>query len=287
MTAQSPVRGRGLVRRGFQHRPGAMVWVSLVIVAAALVAAIIGPLLVPGATDQHLLTGITPPGPGHPLGTDQLGRDVLQLLVAGARTAVLGALVVALGSLVLGNMIGVPAGYFGGWRDGLAMRWADLMFSLPALLVAIVVTGVLGGGFVLAVLVLVVLFSPGDARLARAAVLDQRHRPYVEAARLLDLSASRIMSRHVWPNVMPVVTANAFLNFAFALVALASLSFLGLGVEPGSPDWGRTLADNRSQLLANPWAALAPAIAIVTTAVAVTIVGDWVHERLEARGRAR
>lgn len=287
MSAPLSVTGPGLVRRRFKHRPGAMVWLSFVIVAAALVAAIFGPLLVPDATDQSLLTGMTTPGPGHPLGTDQLGRDVLQLLVAGARTAVLGALAVAVGSLVMGNLIGVPAGYFGGWRDGLAMRWADLMFSLPALLVAIVVTGVLGGGFILAVLVLVVLFSPGDTRLSRAAVLDQRHRPYVEAARLLDLSPSRIMARHVWPNVIPVVTSNAFLNFAFALVALASLSFLGLGVEPGSPDWGRTLADNRSQLLGNPWAALAPALAIIATAVAVTIVGDWVHERLEERGRAR
>lgn len=274
-------------RRRVRHRPAVMVWLSFVIVAAAVIAAVFGPVLVPGATDQNLLTGITGPGQGHPLGTDQLGRDVLQLLVAGARTAVLGALAVAGGSFVIGNLIGVPAGYLGGWRDSLAMRWADLMFSLPALLVAIVVTGVLGGGFVLAVLVLIVLFSPSDTRLSRAAVLDQRHRPYVEAARLLDLSPARIMARHVWPNIIPVVAANAFLNFAFALVSLAGLSFLGLGVEPGSPDWGRTLSDNRSQLLGNPWAAVAPAIAIIATAVAVTIVGDWLHERLEARGRAR
>ncbi|GAA3407593.1 hypothetical protein [Streptosporangium vulgare] len=114
-------------------------------------AAVLAPWTVPGATDQDLVLGITGPVPGHPLGTDDLGRDVLELLVAGARTAVPGALCVAVGSMLIGNLIGLPAGYFGGWADALAMRWADLMFSLPALLVAIVVAGVLGGGYGLAV----------------------------------------------------------------------------------------------------------------------------------------
>ncbi|MGW4421979.1 ABC transporter permease [Streptosporangium sp. NPDC004631] len=269
------------------RRPPVSVVAALAVLLAVAVAAAFAPWLVPGATGQDLMLGITRPGPGHPLGTDDLGRDVLELLVAGARTAVPGALCVAAGSMLIGNLVGLPAGYLGGWADALAMRWADLMFSLPALLVAIVVAGVLGGGYGLAIAVLVVLFAPTDTRVVRGAVLEQRYRPYVEAARLKNLSAWRIMIRHVWPNIAPVALANAFLNFAYALVSLASLSFLGLGVPAGSPDWGRTLSDNRTQILANPWAVIAPGLAIIATAAALNIVGDWLYERVDRRGRAR
>lgn len=268
-------------------RRGALVLVALAVLAVALGAALFGWLIVPDATGQDLALGITYPGPGHPLGTDELGRDVLQLLAAGARTAVLGALAVSAGSMLLGNLIGLPAGYLGGWSDTVAMRWADLMLSVPALLVAIVVAGTLGGGFGLAVAVLIALFAPTDARVVRGAVLEQRAKPYVEAVRLQSLPPWRIMTRHVWPNVVPVALANAFLNFAYALVSLASLSFLGLGVATGSPDWGRTLADNKGQLFTNPWAAVAPGLAIIITAAAVNIVGDWLQERAEARRLAR
>ncbi|GAA3210478.1 ABC transporter permease [Actinocorallia longicatena] len=267
--------------------PGPAVAVALLVVAVALFCALFSWLIVPDATEQDLTLGITYPGPGHPLGTDDLGRDVLQLLIAGARTAVLGALAVSAGSMLIGNLTGLPAGYLGGWADGLAMRWADLMLSVPPLLVAIVVAGVMGGGYGLAIIVLIVLFSPTDARVVRGAVLEQRGRPYVEAARLQNLPAWRIMSRHVWPNIVPVALANTFLNFAYALVSLASLSFLGLGVPPGSPDWGRTLADNKSQLFANPWASVAPGLAIIITAAAVNVVGDWLQERAEERMLAR
>lgn len=267
--------------------PGPAVAVALLVLAVAAVAALFGGLILPDATAQDLATGITFPGPGHPLGTDELGRDVLSLLAAGAGTAVLGALAVSAGSMALGNLVGLPAGYLGGRADAVAMRWADLMLSLPALLVAIVVAGVMGGGFGLAIAVLVVLFAPTDARVVRGAVLEQRSRAYVEAARLQNLSSWRIMTRHVWPNIVPVALANAFLNFAYALVSLASLSFLGLGVAAGSPDWGRTLADNKGQLFANPWAAVAPGLAIIITAAAVTVVGDWLQERAEQRRLAR
>lgn len=274
-------------RRPARRRPGPVVLLAALVAAVALGCALLGPVLLPGATDQDLMLGVSRPGGGHPLGTDDLGRDVLQLLVVGARTAVLGALLIAAGSLLLGHLLGLPAGYRGGWADQLAMRWTDLMFSLPALLVAIVVTGVAGGSYLLAVLTLVVLFSPGDTRVVRAAVLEQRHRPYVEAATLSNLPGRTVALRYIWPNIAPVVLGNAFLNFGFALVSLSSLSFLGLGVAPGSADWGRTLADNRGQLLSNPWAAVAPGVAIILTAAAVNVLGDWLHRRLDERGLQR
>jgi peptide/nickel transport system permease protein len=277
-------RGRGARPRRW---PGTVVAVGLVVSGLALLAALVGPLFLPDATQQDVLLGVSHPSAAHPLGTDDLGRDVLQMVAVGARSSVLGALLIAAGSLLLGHLIGLPAGYRGGWVDQVAMRWTDLMFSLPALLVAIVVTGVVGGGYLLAVLTLVVLFSPGDTRVVRAAVLEQRQRPYVEAARLSNLRDRTIALRYIWPNIAPVVTGNAFLNFGFALVALSSLSFLGLGIAPGSADWGRMLADNRSLLLSNTWAVVAPGLAIIATAAAVNVVGDWLHRRLDERGLRR
>ena len=268
-------------RRGWRTLSRAP-WVrigALVVVVVVLVVACLAPIFLKDATQQDVLLGVTPPGDGHPLGTDELGRDVFSLLLAGATTSVLGALAIAAGSMLIGVLIGTPAGYFGGRFDAVAMRWTDLMFSIPALLVAIVVSGVMGGGYILAIGVLIVLFSPGDTRVARSGALEQAHKPYVEAARVLGLSSTRILGRHVWPNVAPLSLANAFLNFAFALVALASLSFLGLGVGPGSPDWGRTLAESRTLLFDNPWAAIAPGLAIIITAASVNILGDWLAAR--------
>jgi peptide/nickel transport system permease protein len=261
--------------------------IAATVAITAVIAALLSPWLVPDAMSQSLTTGVTRPSADHWLGTDRLGRDVAELLIAGARTSVFGAVAITAGSMAIGNVIGLYAGFAGGMADAVAMRWVDIMFSVPALLVAIVVAGLFGGGLVLAVVVLAVLFSPNDARVVRAAVLEQRHLPYIEAATLLDLSARKIALRHVWPNAMPIILPQVFLNFAFALVALASLSFLGLGVPAGSPDWGRTLTDNKDQLFTNPWAAVAPAIAIVATAAAVNIVGDWVAEQVQRRGLAR
>ncbi|MFD7131656.1 ABC transporter permease [Streptomyces sp. NPDC059894] len=243
-----------------------------------LVAAVAGQWVFPDWGRQDLMTGAAMPGGGHPLGTDALGRDILQMVVAGARGTLLGAALVALGSMLIGNVLGLAAGYLGGLTDAVVRRWADLLLALPALLVTIVVAGVGGGGYALAVGVLVVLTSPGDIRLVRSAVLEQRHRAYVEAARTLGLPQVTVMARHIWPNVLPVAVANTMLNFAGAVVALSSLSFLGLGVPPGAPDWGRMLAENRTLLYDNPSAALAPAVAVVVSAVVLNLLGDRLFE---------
>ncbi|WP_353945824.1 ABC transporter permease [Streptomyces sp. HUAS MG91] len=254
---------------------------TLVCTAVALllaVAAIAGQWIFPNYAAQDLLTGAAMPGGGHLLGTDELGRDIAQMVVAGARSTLAGAALVALGSMLIGNVLGLTAGYLGGLTDVLVRRWADLLLALPALLVTLVVAGIGGGGYGLAVGVLVVLTSPGDVRLVRSAVLEQRHRAYVEAAETLGLSRVTVMVRHIWPNVLPVVVANTMLNFAGAIVALSSLSFLGLGVPPGAPDWGRMLAENRTLLYDNPSAALAPALAIVVSAVVLNLLGDRLFE---------
>jgi len=263
-----------------------LVVAALIVVGAVVVAAIAGPAIAPhSATAQDLATGISGPSRDHWLGTDDLGRDVFSRTIVGARTAVLGPLLVAAGAMVIGNLLGLVAGYRGGWLDTLVSRYADLVYALPALLVAIVVVGVVGGGYFTAVALLVILYSPVDTRLIRSATLVQRSQPYVEAARVSGIPARRIMLAHIWPNVLPLAVANAFLTFAFSIVSLAALSFLGLGVGPGTADWGRMLSDSRTLLFDNEWTALGPGIALVVTAASVNVVGDWVFERLSERGR--
>jgi peptide/nickel transport system permease protein len=261
---------------------------AFLIVGVVAVCAIFGGAIAPhDPSAQDLVATLAPPGQGNWLGTDDLGRDVFSRTIAGARTAVVGPLVIALGAMLIGNVLGLLAGYRGGLIDATIMRIADLVYALPALLVAIVVVGVLGGGYFRAVILLVFLYCPFDTRLVRAATLEQRSRAYIEAARTLGLPRWRIMFLHIWPNVLPVAVANATLAFAFALVSLSSLSFLGIGVGPGTADWGRMLADSRTLLFDNPATALAPGIALVVTAASVNVIGDWLFERVSDRGQIR
>ncbi|MBA3798125.1 MAG: ABC transporter permease [Geodermatophilaceae bacterium] len=247
-----------------------------------------GELIAPQSPDaQDLALGVTPPSGDHLLGTDELGRDVFSRVIVGARTAVIGPVLIALGGTFIGVLLGLMAGYAGGWLDTITLRWADLMFALPGHLVAIVVVGVLGGGYAMAIVVLIVLSSPYDTRLMRAATLEQRPRPYVEAARLLGLPGRRIAVQHIWPNLVPLVMASGFLGFAYGLLALSALSFLGLGVGPGTADWGRMLAESLVLIFSNPAGALAPGGMIVLTAASVNLIGDWLEEVLSDRGRAR
>ena len=253
---------------------------------AVAIVAVLGTQLAPiDPHAQNLNASLSGPTRDFWFGTDSLGRDIFSRTLAGARTALIGPILVAGGAMLIGNVFGLLAGYRGGWVDTVVMRGVDLMYALPPLLVAIVIGGVVGGGYWVAVAILVVLFSPYDARLIRGATLQQRNLPYVEAARTLGLSSGRIMARHVWPNLLPLVVANTFLNFAFALVTLAGLSFIGIGVAPGTADWGQMLADSRALLFDNPWAALGPGIALVLTAVSMNLAGDWLYERLSDRGR--
>jgi peptide/nickel transport system permease protein len=276
----APVRHRG--------RPSAILVVCLVLVAGVVVLAIFGKLIAPqDPNSQDLAHALAKPSSAHWLGTDALGRDVFSRVLVGARTAVEGPLVIAAISMLIGNMLGLFAGYRGDLADTLLMRWVDFMLAVPSLLVIVVIAGALGSSYWLAVFVLAVLTVPIDARVVRGATIEQVPRPYVEAAKTLGVSNRRIMVQHIWPNVSAVAVANAFLIFAGSLVALAGLSFLGLGAPPGTADWGQMLGENRTLIFANPSAVLAPGAAIVLVAASVTLLGDWLYEWIASRGATR
>jgi peptide/nickel transport system permease protein len=277
IAADVPVRPRNL-----------LFGICVAFMLCVLLLALLGPVLAPKDPNaQNLLFARRGPSANFWLGTDLLGRDVLSRTMAGARTAVVGPLIVALTAMLIGTGFGLLVGYRGGLIDAVIMRFVDLMFALPSLLVAIVVVGVLGGGYPLAVAMLALFYAPQDIRVIRAATLEQRALPYVEAARSLGVPALRIVVRHILPNTLPMVVATVFLHFAFALVSLSALSYLGLGISPDTPDWGRMLADGRPHLFVNPLAALVPGIMIVLTAASMNLIGDFAYEQLADRGRAR
>lgn len=280
MTAISaPVAPARWLAWGRRNKLSTAVVLSMIVLLVVFAWALI-PAFGAGALDQDILLGATPVGtPGHLLGTDALGRDVWLLTVAGSQTAIVGPMAIAFASILLGLLLGLSAAYLGGWVDWIVSRFVDITLSLPSLLLAIVAAGVIGGGYWVSVAVMIVLFAPFDIRLIRSAALARMNEPYLEAAKLLGLGRFRVMFGHLMPVIRGLVGANLFLDMAVGLVALSSLSFLGLGVSPQQADWGRQLNDARALLFINPAAAIAPGLAIVLTAIAFNLVGDWLAER--------
>ena len=168
--------------------------------------------------------------------------------------------------------------------DSAISRTADLLYSLPALLIAIVVVGLVSSSYAMMIVVLAFLMFPGDVRLLRSVTMVQARLPYVDAARTLGLSAPRILQRHILPNIRSTVVSSFLLDFAAALVGFSALAFLGLGAQPGSADWGTMVAEGQSLLLVNPAMSMAPAILLIVVTAAATVVGDWLFELFSSRG---
>jgi peptide/nickel transport system permease protein len=237
-------------------------------------------LLAPGAMTQDKTGGSLPAfSEGHIFGTDKLGRDILKLMIAGTRSAIIGPVCIAVGSIIIGLLLGSIAGWYGGPLDWIISRYADLTISMPSLLLAIVAAGIIGGGYWVSVLVMIILYSPFDIRLVRAAVIQQKGKPYIESALILRVKTIRILWGHILPNIALVVFVNFFLNIAYGLVSMSSLSYLGLGVDKGAADWGLQLSEAKGLLYDNPAAILVSGLAIVLTAVSINVVGNYFMEK--------
>jgi peptide/nickel transport system permease protein len=254
----------------------------LVLVAAG---AFVVPLLV--AIDpyqQNLRDSLQAPGTGsHVLGTDQFGRDVLLRLVDGARVSLsVGVLAVAIGAS-LGGGIGLLSGYFGGRLDGVLMRLIDVKLAFPGILAALVIVTVLGGGLDKAMIAVGIGALPRYARVVRASVMANKHEVFVEAARSLGASHGRIMFGHIVPHVLGPLITLATLGLATAILATASLSFLGLGAQPPTAEWGLMLAESRKYLRIAWWLAVFPGASIMLTVLAINVLGDGVRDALDPR----
>jgi peptide/nickel transport system permease protein len=233
---------------------------------------------------QSLKDSLLPPGsPGHLLGTDHLGRDVLLRLVDGARVS-LGVGLIAVGiSCLLGGTIGLVAGYFGGRLDALLMRLMDVQLAFPGILAALVIVTVLGSGLDRAMIAVGLASVPRFARVVRGSVLSTKEELFVEAARGLGASHARIMVGHVLPHVLGPVLTLATLGLAAAILSAASLSFLGLGAQPPTAEWGLMLSEGRKYLRIGWWLAVVPGLAIMVTVMAINLLGDGVRDALDPR----
>lgn len=291
MTGLTPAdvvaRPRFAAVRGLS-RPPVMVIAAMVFMGVVVVCAAAGGLIAPhDPGQQHLSVGLSGPSGRYLFGTDEIGRDIFSRAIVGTWSSVSGPLVLAVGQLALGGATGILGGYVGGWVDVVIGRWVDLMWSLPGLLLTVIIIGVVGGGYWGAVGVLIFLNAPNDTRMFRAGALEQRGLPYIEAARTLGLSRRRIMARHVGPTIAPLFVTTFCLDFAGALTAMAGLAFLGFGLAPGAPNWGTMIEENRAILAQNPAGALLPAALVVATAVSMDLIGNWLHGTLTERGRSR
>jgi peptide/nickel transport system permease protein len=255
---------------------------SLVILA--LMTAIFAPVLAPqDPTSQLLEERLDPPSRGHPLGQDELGRDVLSRLIYGARVSVSVGLTVVLLAGFVGTLIGAVSGFAGGRVDAALMRLTDTFLAFPGILLAIALVAVLGPALKHVVLALVSIGWVGYARLVRAQVLQIREQEFVLAAKAAGVPSGRVLIRHILPNVLPTLMVQASLGMAGAILAEASLSFLGLGIQPPTPSWGAMINAGRAHLLDAPHLALFPGLAILMTVMGLNFLGDALVDYLDPR----
>jgi len=259
-------------------------WAGGAIVAVILFGAAYG-LSLPSAASiaMNIPHRLLPPGPGHPLGTDQFGRDQLTRLLVGAEASLMVAMVATAIGLLFGVPLGAVAGVGGRWRDEVLMRLADGMYAFPALLLALMVVAVLGPGLFHTALALGIVSVPPFARLTRARVLELKALDYVEAARAAGESESGVLWRHLLPGALGPLLVQASANMGGAILVEAALSYLGLGVQPPLPSWGRMLNEAQAFFLTSPWLALYPGIAITAAVLGFNLLGDGLSDLLDRR----
>jgi peptide/nickel transport system permease protein len=261
---------------------------ALLVIALAVLAALAAPWLPLSDPDTvETASRLRPPGsPGHPLGTDEFGRDLLSRLVWGARVSLLAGVGTAAAAMVLGVSLGLIAGYYRGWVESLIMRFTDILMAFPFILLAIAIVAGLGPGLRNAMIAIAIVGFPIYARLVRGVVLTVREREFVEAARALGSPDRLILARHVAPHLLSPVVVAFSLDVGAKILTTAGLSFLGLGTQPPTADWGSMLATGRQFVILSPHVVLLPGLAIFVTVLALNLVGDAVRDLLDPRTRA-
>jgi peptide/nickel transport system permease protein len=253
----------------------------------ALLAAVLAPWLAPhDPVASDFAASLKPPGtPGHPLGTDQLGRDLLSRVLHGARIALFIGFCTVLVTAAVGGLLGLCAGFFGGWPGAALMRLADVQLSFPFILLALTINAIVGLGLRNIILSLSAAGWVVYARVVRGEVLSVKQREFVQAAAALGVGRGRLLFRHVLPNVAPSIVIVASLQFSQFIVAEAAISFLGFGVQPPTPAWGSMLSESRDFLYVAWWLAAFPGAALAVTALGINLLGDWLRDLLDPKLR--
>ncbi len=291
MTASTAVRGvathasesagRRALRRFLRHRAAL---VGMIVLALIALAAVFGPFIYghdPDITD--LGKGYTPPGATYLLGADSLGRDLLARLLVAGRVSLSVGIAAALVATGLGLVVGLVAGTFGGWVDAILMRFTDIVLALPVLLAVAVVSGVVGPGLTIIILVIGLFGWPEAARIVRSVILSLREQDFVLAARALGSTNGRIIRKHLLFHALAPLTVTGTFTVAIALLTEAGLSFLGIGVQPPQASWGNMLADAQQVFILRqyPWYWIPPGLAIFVTVLSVNLVGDGLRDALD------
>ena len=260
-------------------RIGAVLILLLVLIALA------APLLAPYDPVAQIAQRHMSPGVPYYLGSDDFGRDILSRVIFGTRISLYVGVVSVGIALAIGGTLGLLAGYFGGLPDMLLMRLVDVLFSIPSLVLAIAITGILQPSLTNAMIAIGIVYAPTFARVARGPVLSVKQHEYIQAARTVGADHARILLRHVLPNVTAPIIVQVTLSFSTAILAEATLSFIGLGTQPPTPSWGTMLQAGRKFMEAYPWEAIFPGVAIMLAVLSFNLLGDGLRDALDPRMR--
>lgn len=257
---------------------------GMVIIVLLLLVAIFAPMLAPyDPYEQNILSRYKSPSAQHILGTDEMGRDILSRIIYGSRISLQVGLFAVLMALVIGVGLGLIAGYYGGKLDMIIMRFMDIMLAFPSILLAIGIVAILGPQLKNAMLAIGIINIPRFARIIRSSIISIKESEYISAAKALGAGDARIIFKHLLPNAMAPLIVQTTLSIATAILEAAALSFLGLGAQPPSPEWGAMLSDARSSLQKAPWVATFPGLAIIFGVLGFNLLGDGLRDALDPK----
>jgi peptide/nickel transport system permease protein len=281
-SAAKPRSQRAIVWRQLRRNRGAMMGLALLCVLG--LCAVFAPVLAPNdPVQQHYDALLLPPGPKYLLGTDHYGRDILSRLLYGARISLpVGLVSIAIGASV-GTLLGLVSGYLGGLLDGIILRIIDVMLAFPGILLALAVVAILGPNLFNVMLAVGISTIPSYTRVVRGSVLSSKQNLYVDAARVVGATSKRIMILHILPNVLAPIVVLSTLSLAGAILGVAGLSFLGLGAQPPTPEWGAMLSAGREVLRRAWWPSTFPGLAIMTAVLSINLLGDALRDALDPR----
>ncbi|MEV0395899.1 ABC transporter permease [Polymorphospora rubra] len=282
-----PVRrrpGLRLLQALVRDRIGA---VGLFLVVTITLAAVLAPVIAPYDPTAMSNQRLAPPGGTFLLGADEAGRDLLSRALYGARTSLSVSLIVVTGAGIIGVVLGLIAGFFRGWLDGVITPAMDVLFSFPTLLLALAVVAARGPGTENLILALIIVFIPSFARIVRGTAMSIVKEPYVESGRAVGLSNTRLIFKYVLPNAVAPIAVQFTTSLAYAILIEASLGYLGLGVQPPQPSWGSMLSSGKAFMEMSMWPSLVPGICIMLTVLGFNLLGDTIRDALDPRLRSR